>query len=79
MGIRKHNKAEAEKQARKSQYVARLNDCPTSPRKMRLIADLIRGERVEKALGVLKYSPQGSKYNHVQTATLSHVELAGEE
>ncbi|MCE1167426.1 MAG: 50S ribosomal protein L22 [Sphingobacteriia bacterium] len=60
MGIRKHNKAEAEKQARKSQYVARLNDCPTSPRKMRLIADLIRGERVEKALGVLKYSPKAA-------------------
>ncbi len=36
--------------------VAKLNNCPTSPRKMRLVVDLIRGERVEKALYILKYS-----------------------
>jgi large subunit ribosomal protein L22 len=36
--------------------IAKLNDCPTSPRKMRLVVDLIRGERVEKALSILKYS-----------------------
>ena len=36
--------------------VAKLNDCPTSPRKMRLVVDLIRGERVEKALYILKYT-----------------------
>ena len=35
--------------------VAKLNNCPTSPRKMRLIVDLIRGEQVEKALYILKY------------------------
>ena len=39
--------------------VARLNDVPTSPRKMRLVADLIRGQRVSRALGLLKYQPQG--------------------
>lgn len=38
--------------------VAKLNDVPTSPRKMRLIADLIRGQRVSRALGLLKYQPQ---------------------
>ncbi|GAB3891999.1 50S ribosomal protein L22 [Spirosoma agri] len=38
--------------------VARLRDVPTSPRKMRLIADLIRGQRVSRALGLLKYQPQ---------------------
>lgn len=38
--------------------VARLNDVPTSPRKMRLVADLIRGQRVSRALGLLKYQPQ---------------------
>jgi large subunit ribosomal protein L22 len=38
--------------------VARLKDVPTSPRKMRLIADLIRGQRVSRALGLLKYQPQ---------------------
>lgn len=36
--------------------IAKLNDCPTSPRKMRLVVDLIRGERVEKALYILKYT-----------------------
>ena len=38
--------------------VAKLKDVPTSPRKMRLIADLIRGQRVSRALGMLKYQPQ---------------------
>lgn len=38
--------------------VAKLKDVPTSPRKMRLIADLIRGQRVSRALGILKYQPQ---------------------
>jgi len=36
--------------------IAKLNDCPTSPRKMRLVVDLIRGERVEKALYILKFT-----------------------
>ena len=36
--------------------IAKLNNCPTSPRKMRLVVDLIRGERVEKALYILKYT-----------------------
>lgn len=36
--------------------VAKLNNCPTSPRKMRLVVDLIRGERVEKALSILKFT-----------------------
>ena len=40
--------------------VARLRDVPTSPRKMRLIADLIRGQRVSRALGLLKYQPQAA-------------------
>ena len=35
--------------------VAKLNNVPTSPRKMRLVADLIRGERISKALTMLKY------------------------
>ena len=56
MGSRKHNSAEAIKEAKKSMYFARLNNCPTSPRKMRLVADLIRGVDVEKALNILKFS-----------------------
>jgi large subunit ribosomal protein L22 len=42
--------------------VARLRNLPTSPRKMRLLADLIRGMEVEKALNTLKFS---SKHNSV--------------
>ncbi len=38
--------------------VAKLKNVPTSPRKMRLVADLIRGERVNKALNILKYEPK---------------------
>lgn len=58
MGARKHNRAEQIKEAKKSTYFAKLNNCPTSPRKMRLLADLVRGEDVEKALYILKFSPK---------------------
>lgn len=56
MGLRKHIRAEKLKEERKTQYFARLNNCPTSPRKMRLVADMIRGQEVNKALGILKYT-----------------------
>ncbi len=56
MGVRKHNSAEKRKEAKKQIAFAKLNNCPTSPRKMRLVADLIRGEEVEKALGILKFN-----------------------
>ena len=55
MGARKKITADAKKEARKSLYFAKLNDVPTSPRKMRLLADLIRGMEVNKALGVCKW------------------------
>lgn len=56
MGARKRNKANELKEAKKSQYFAVLKDCPTSPRKMRLVADMVRGMEVNHALDVLKYS-----------------------
>ena len=56
MGARKHNRAEAIKESRKSVATASLNNIPTSPRKMRLVADMIRGQKVELALHALKYS-----------------------
>lgn len=56
MGARKRNRAEAAKEARKSVSFATLKNCPTSPRKMRLVADMIRGEEVSKALSMLQYS-----------------------
>ena len=58
MGARKRNRAEQLKEARKTQYFAKLNDCPTSPRKMRLIADMVRGMDVMSALSVLEHSPK---------------------
>ena len=58
MGARKRIAAEKRKEERKQQYFAILKDCPTSPRKMRLVADSIRGMEVNKALDVLKYSPK---------------------
>ena len=56
MGNRKHLAAEKIKEAKKSQYFAKLNDVPSSPRKMRLVADMIRGMEVNRALGTLRYS-----------------------
>ena len=56
MGARKHNSAEAMKAARKEQYFAKANNVPTSPRKMRLVADMVRGQEVFRALGILKFS-----------------------
>ena len=56
MGVRKRNSAEARKEALKTQSFAKLTNIPTSPRKMRLVADLIRGKEVFRALGILKFS-----------------------
>ena len=56
MGARKRITAEQRKDAKKSVSFASLNDVPTSPRKMRLVADMVRGMEVFKALGVLKFS-----------------------
>ncbi len=60
MGARKHNRAEAIKEARKHVAMAKLMDVPTSPRKMRLVADMIRGMKVELALHALLYSPKAA-------------------
>ena len=57
MGARKHNTAEQSKEAKKKLYFAKLNDCPSSPRKMRLVAELIRGKNVELALNILQHTP----------------------
>lgn len=60
MGVRKRKSAEELKESRKHIAFAKLNNCPTSPRKMRLMADLIRGEVVDKALSVLRFSAKES-------------------
>ena len=56
MGLRKRKSAEAIKEARKTQYGAVLRNVPSSPRKMRLVVDMIRGQEAFKALGILKFS-----------------------
>jgi large subunit ribosomal protein L22 len=58
MGARKRNTAEQRKEVAKNRYQAVLKNCPTSPRKMRLVTDLISGMEVNKALDVLKFSHQ---------------------
>lgn len=58
MGNRKRQSAQALKEAKKSLAFAKLNNCPTSPRKMRLVADQVRGESIDKALAILKFSPK---------------------
>ena len=56
MGARKRLRAERLKEENRQSARAQLNNCPTSPRKMRLVADLVRGVEVNKALGILRYS-----------------------
>jgi large subunit ribosomal protein L22 len=56
MGKRKRQSAEKRKESLKTTYFAKLRNVPTSPRKMRLVVDLVRGMEVNRALGVLKYS-----------------------
>jgi large subunit ribosomal protein L22 len=56
MGARKRNMADQLKEAKKQKNMAILKNCPTSPRKMRLVVDLIRGVEVNKALDILKFS-----------------------
>jgi large subunit ribosomal protein L22 len=58
MGARKRLKAEARKEAMKNIAIAKLNNCPTSPRKMRLVADTVRGKDVFEALNILRFSAQ---------------------
>jgi large subunit ribosomal protein L22 len=72
MGSRKKQMADAIKEAKKDIAFAKLNNCPTSPRKMRLVADLVRGERVEKALNILKFS-QKEASNRLEKLLLSAI------
>ncbi|MBO4557816.1 MAG: 50S ribosomal protein L22 [Bacteroidales bacterium] len=56
MGARKREMADRLKEIKSRTAIAKLNDVPTSPRKMRLVADIIRGQEVNHALDILKYS-----------------------
>tara|TARA_A200000113_G_scaffold213113_1_gene215235 strand:+ start:1567 stop:1971 length:405 start_codon:yes stop_codon:yes gene_type:complete len=60
MGIRKRNKSSILKERKKKLSIAKLRNCPISPRKMRLVADLLRGKEVGHALNILKFNPKHS-------------------
>jgi large subunit ribosomal protein L22 len=70
MGSHKKQMADAIKEGKKQVAFAKLNNCPTSPRKMRLVADLVRGEKVEKALNILRFS-QKEASNRLEKLLLS--------
>jgi large subunit ribosomal protein L22 len=70
MGARKKIAADARKEELKQIAYAKLNDCPTSPRKMRLVADMIRGKRVDHALAMLRYSTKEAS-NRLEKLLLS--------
>jgi len=62
MGARKREMAERLKEIKRHTAIAKLNDVPTSPRKMRLVADMIRGVEVNRALDILHYSKKEASY-----------------
>ncbi|MBK7887597.1 MAG: 50S ribosomal protein L22 [Bacteroidetes bacterium] len=80
MGARKRNVATARKAALKSVAYAKLNDCPTSPRKMRLVADMIRGKRVDMALAMLRLSTKeaAGRLEKLLLSALSNWQLKNE-
>ena len=63
MGARKRLMAERQKEIKKQTAIAKLNDVPTSPRKMRLVADIIRNVEVNRALDILKFSKKAASIN----------------
>lgn len=63
MGARKRLAAEKRKEALKTQYFAKLQNVPSSPRKMRYVVDMVRGMEVNRALGVLRFSKKAAAAN----------------
>ena len=80
MGIRKRNKANIQKAKKRKLTTARLRNCPISPRKMRLVADLLRGKEVGHALKILKFNPRhAAKYlEKLLLSALSNWQLKNE-
>ena len=76
MGARKRQMAERQKEIKRQTAIAKANDVPTSPRKMRLVADIIRGVEVNRALDILKFS---KKHASVTLATLVRSAIANWE
>ncbi|WP_420604266.1 50S ribosomal protein L22 [Flagellimonas sp.] len=81
MGVRKRQMAERLKEEKKQLAIAKLNNCPTSPRKMRLVADLVRGKRVEMALAILRFNPKEAsrKLEKLLLSAIANWEAKNEE
>lgn len=80
MGARKRNSANARKEVMKVTSIARLANCPTSPQKMRLVADMIRGKKVETALNSLRFSTKeaAGRLEKVLLSAISNWQLKNE-
>ena len=72
MGLRKRQTADKIKEAKKEIAFAKLNNCPTSPRKMRIVANSVRGKKVDMALTMLKFS-QKEASNKLEKLLLSAI------
>ena len=81
MGVRKRQMAERIKAEKKEMAFAKLNNCPTSPRKMRLVADLIRGKQIEMALAILRFNPKEAsrKLEKLLLSAIANWEAKNEE
>jgi large subunit ribosomal protein L22 len=81
MGLRKRQSAEKIKEAKKQVAFAKLNNCPTSPRKMRIVADSVRGKKVEMALTILKFSQKeaSNKLEKLLVSAISNWQAKNED
>jgi large subunit ribosomal protein L22 len=81
MGKRKRESAILIKEANKKLTFAKLNNCPTSPRKMRLVADQVRGESINQALAILKFSSKEAsrKLEKLLLSAISNWQAKNEE
>ena len=81
MGKRKRESAILIKKANKKLTFAKLNNCPTSPRKMRLVANQVRGESINQALAILKFSPKEAsrKLEKLLLSAISNWQAKNEE
>ena len=81
MGKRKRESAILIKEANNKLTFAKLNNCPTSPRKMRLVANQVRGESINQALAILKFSPKEAsrKLEKLLLSAISNWQAKNEE
>jgi large subunit ribosomal protein L22 len=81
MGARKRIAAEQRKEENKSRTVAVLNNCPSSPRKMRLVVEMIRGVEVNRALDILRFSTKepSKKVEKLLLSAISNWQRKNEE